>query len=154
MRRFWPPAGEDTSDRDVVRDDRGRAGGGRTILDALRAMILEARRAREFGFAQLELEQGRRRLLSSYEQAVAEKGKTDSANYAAEYIRNFLTDEPFPGIQTEYDMTHAMLPGDHAGGNRRGRAKTCWRKTTARSSSRRRTRPASSCPTRPRSVRR
>ncbi len=81
------------------------------ILDALRAMIVEARRARQFGFSEFELEQGRRRLLSFYETAVAEKGKTESASYADEYIRNFLTGEPFPGIQAEYDMTHAMLPG-------------------------------------------
>jgi zinc protease len=81
------------------------------ILDGLRAMIVEARRARQFGFSEFELEQGRRRILSFYETAVAEKGKTESASYADEYIRNFLTGEPFPGIQAEYDMTRAMLPG-------------------------------------------
>jgi zinc protease len=81
------------------------------IEPGLRAVILEARRAREFGFSPSEFEQTRRRVLAGYEQAVAEREKTDSGNYAAEYIRNFTTDEPFPGIQMEYDLTRALLPG-------------------------------------------
>ena len=81
------------------------------ILDGLRAVIVEARRARQYGFSDSELEQARRRIISFYETAVAERGKTESASYVDEYIRNFLTGEPFPGIQAEYDMTHAMLPG-------------------------------------------
>ena len=81
------------------------------IEQGLRAVILEARRAREFGFSPSEFEQVRRRVLAAYEQALAERDKTDSGNYAAEYIRNFTTDEPFPGIQTEYELTRALLPG-------------------------------------------
>ena len=81
------------------------------IEQGLHAVILEARRARELGFSPSEFEQVRRRVLAAYEQALAERDKTDSGNYAAEYIRNFTTDEPFPGIQTEYDLTRALLPG-------------------------------------------
>jgi zinc protease len=104
-------AGEDTITAKSSATTVGAQAEDGRILDALRAMIVEARRARQFGFSEFELEQGRRRLLSFYETAVAEKGKTESASYADEYIRNFLTGEPFPGIQAEYDMTHAMLPG-------------------------------------------
>ena len=50
-------------------------------------------------------------LLSFYEQAVAERDKTESGSYAAEYIRNFLNGEPIPGIQLEYTMTKGLLPG-------------------------------------------
>ena len=103
--------GEDTITAKSSATTLGAQAEDGRILDALRAMIVEARRARQFGFSEFELEQGRRRLLSFYETAVAEKGKTESASYADEYIRNFLTGEPFPGIQAEYDMTHAMLPG-------------------------------------------
>jgi zinc protease len=81
------------------------------IAEGLKAIILEARRAREFGFSAEELDRARRVLLSFYEQAVAERDKTESGSYAAEYIRNFLNGEPIPGIQLEYTMTKGLLPG-------------------------------------------
>ena len=81
------------------------------IEEGLNAIILEARRAREFGFSADELDRARRVLLSFYEQAVAERDKTESGSYAAEYIRNFLNGEPIPGIQLEYAMTKGLLPG-------------------------------------------
>jgi zinc protease len=81
------------------------------IEDGLKAIILDARRAREFGFGVDELDRARRMLLSFYEQAVAERDKTESGSYAAEYIRNFLNGEPIPGIQLEYTMTKGLLPG-------------------------------------------
>jgi zinc protease len=77
----------------------------------LTSVLLEARRAREFGFTPAELDQARRRVLAAYEQAAAERDKTDSDSYADEYVRNFLTGEPIPGIQTEYDLTKGLLPG-------------------------------------------
>src|SRR4029453_16595142 len=64
------------------------------IEDGLKAIILDARRAREFGFGVDELDRARRVLLSFYEQAVAERDKTESGSYAAEYIRNFLNGRP------------------------------------------------------------
>jgi zinc protease len=81
------------------------------IEGGLKAIMLEARRAREFGFGADELDRARRAFLSFYEQAVAERDKTDSGSYAAEYIRNFLNGEPIPGIQLEYAMTKGLLPG-------------------------------------------
>ncbi len=81
------------------------------IEPGLRAIILEARRAREFGFGAAELDRARRMVISYYEQAVAERDKTESGSYAAEYIRNFLNGEPIPGIQLEYTLTKGLLPG-------------------------------------------
>ena len=52
------------------------------IEQGLSAVILEARRAREFGFIAVEFERVRRRVLASYERAVAERDKTDSGSYA------------------------------------------------------------------------
>ena len=121
------------------------------IEQGLRAVILEARRAREFGFSPSEFEQVRRRVLAAYEQALAERDKTDSGNYAAEYIRNFTTDEPFPGIQTEYELTRALLPGitqDEVSEV----ARDLLAKTTARSWSRRRKKPPRRCRPRRRSA--
>ena len=77
----------------------------------LRALILEARRAHDLGFAASELDQTRRSILAAYQEALAEKGKSESGGYSDEYIRNFTTGEPFPGIKVEHDLTAAMLPG-------------------------------------------
>ena len=39
-----------------------------------------------------------------------EKDKTESANYVEEYIRNFLAQEPVPGIDNEYAYYKQLLP--------------------------------------------
>ena len=44
------------------------------------------------------------------ERAFNEKNKTESANYAEEYIRNFLTKEPIPGIANEEKYYKELLP--------------------------------------------
>jgi len=50
-------------------------------------------------------------MLRFIEQAYKERDKTESANYAAEYSRNFLTGEPIPGIEYEYEMYKRYIPG-------------------------------------------
>ena len=49
-------------------------------------------------------------MLNYMERAFNEKNKTESANYAEEYIRNFLTKEPIPGIANEYKYYKELLP--------------------------------------------
>ena len=48
--------------------------------------------------------------MRTTEQAHAEREKTDSARYAAEYIRNFLDQETIPGIDNELTYTRELLP--------------------------------------------
>jgi zinc protease len=50
-------------------------------------------------------------MLRGLERAQAERDKTDSARYAAEYLRNFLDQETIPGIDNELAYGQAMLPG-------------------------------------------
>ena len=78
---------------------------------ALEALITEATRAERHGFTASELEREKRNLLRVYDQALAEKDKDESAPLAAEYIRNFLTDESLPGIAWEHQMHVRFLPG-------------------------------------------
>lgn len=81
------------------------------IVKGLDALLVEARRAREFGFTEGELDRARRSVLASYERAFAEREKTESPGYAREYVGNFLDDEPMPGIAYEFELTKAQLPG-------------------------------------------
>ena len=76
----------------------------------LEALLVEARRMDQFGLLQTELDRAKADLLRAYEQANAEREKSPSGNYAAEYIRNFLEGEAIPGIEYEYAITQQLLP--------------------------------------------
>jgi zinc protease len=75
-----------------------------------RALLMEARRVSLHGFTRSELERQKESLLRGIQQAYEERGKTESALYAGEYVRNFLTGEPFPGIATEYALAGQLIP--------------------------------------------
>ncbi len=78
---------------------------------ALEAMLTEARRVAEFGFTKSELKRQKQAMLRSMQKAFAERDKNESRSYADEYKRNFLNDEPIPGIGYEYEMYKRFLPG-------------------------------------------
>ncbi len=77
----------------------------------LDALLVEAARVRKFGFTQTELEREKKDALRGMEQAFNEREKTESSNYAREYVSNYLQGEPIPGIVFEYEQYKALLPG-------------------------------------------
>jgi zinc protease len=83
-------------------------GGAPKAIDAL---VRENERARRYGFSQAELDRARKNMLRSFEQLYNEREKTDSGAYVAEYLRNFLQQEPIPGIAAEYRYASELLPG-------------------------------------------
>ena len=81
------------------------------ILRGLEAVLTEARRVRLHGFTQSELDREKTEALRGMERAYAERDKVRSRSFASEYIRHFLTGEPIPGIEYEYEMYREMAPG-------------------------------------------
>ncbi|HEB30604.1 MAG TPA: insulinase family protein [Spirochaetes bacterium] len=81
------------------------------IERGLLSILVETRRAIEFGFTASELEREKKNLLSWIEQAYKERENTPSHSHVREYIRNFLEDEPIPGIKKEYELFSAFVPG-------------------------------------------
>jgi zinc protease len=77
----------------------------------LDVILTEAERASRHGFTATEFEREKARLLRYYETAYAERAKSESANYADEYVRNFLEHESIPGIAYEYQLVKELLPG-------------------------------------------
>src|SRR5262249_53748322 len=77
--------------------------------DGLAVIELEARRAREFGFTASEFDLARRATLSFYQRAYDERDKTESAQFANEYVRNFLVGEPSPGIEYEFRLVRRLM---------------------------------------------
>ena len=67
-------------------------------------------RVKKYGFTQAELDAHKVDDAGFHGQAFKEKNKTESANYAEEYIRNFLTHEPIPGITKEDEYYKKLLP--------------------------------------------
>ncbi|MDH4091346.1 MAG: insulinase family protein [Cyclobacteriaceae bacterium] len=76
----------------------GKAG----VESAINALVQENERARKFGFTASELDRIKKMMLKNIERSYNEREKTESADLANEYIRNFLEKEPIPGIENEF----------------------------------------------------
>ncbi|MBE4947527.1 M16 family metallopeptidase [Chryseobacterium culicis] len=79
-------------------------------LSALKVLLEEVERAKRFGFTQSELDRAKSQVLSNLERSYNNKDKTESGMLVDEYVRNFLEQEPIPGIAWEYEDTKSFLP--------------------------------------------
>jgi zinc protease len=86
----------------VVREDGIERG-----LDAL---FTETSRVAQSGFTATELARVKQAIERGFERGVAEKDQQESGTLAAEFIRNFTTREPIPGIVYESDLNKRFLP--------------------------------------------
>ncbi len=81
------------------------------IEKGIATLVTEAERAVRFGFTEGEVQRQKSTILTSYENAYNERDKTNSASYASEYSRNFLQNEPIPGIEFEYEFVKEYIGG-------------------------------------------
>jgi zinc protease len=81
------------------------------IGESLDVLLTENERVKKFGFTTTEFDRHKMDLLRSYEKNFAEKDKRKSRSFAQEYISNFLSKEPVPGIEKEFEMAQALMPG-------------------------------------------
>ena len=84
----------------------GRGG----VLPAIDTLVQENERARKLGFSEAELDRAKKNVMRNLEREYAERDKTDSHRYAAEYIRNFLDQEPIPGVVHENAIVRELMP--------------------------------------------
>ena len=77
----------------------------------LEAFEVALERVKKYGFNQDELDRAKKDMMAQMEQMYNERDKTESGDYAEEYIRNFLEKEPIPGIANEYQYYKELLPG-------------------------------------------
>ena len=71
---------------------------------ALRALITENERMRRYGFLESEFERAKVNILRGYESAFNDREKQNNASYVNKYVGLFLSNEPAPGIEWEYDF--------------------------------------------------
>jgi len=93
---------------DVDQQEAGVQEGG--VLPGLDALLTEIERVHRFGFTAGELERTKKSLLRAYDRTWVQRENRSSGSYAAEYSRNFLEDEPIPGIAAEVEMAHRFVP--------------------------------------------
>lgn len=79
-------------------------------LNALKVLLEETERAKRFGFTQTELDRAKAQVMSNIERTYNNRDKTESDVLVDEYVRNFLEQEPMPGIAWEYEDTKKFLP--------------------------------------------
>ena len=80
------------------------------VTRGLTALLAETDRVARYGFTQTELDRQKSGSTQYLERAVVERDKSPSAPLADEYIRNFMNDEPIPGIVYEHALAQRFLP--------------------------------------------
>lgn len=81
------------------------------IERALQNLVNENERVRRYGFTESELSRAKAEMMSAMDKLYKERDKTESRNFAQEYVSNFLTGEPMPGISAEYKLYKEYLDG-------------------------------------------
>ena len=80
------------------------------IERGLDALFAETARVAQSGFTATELARLKQATERAFERSVAEKDNQESAELAAEFVRNFTTREPIPGIIYEAALNMRFLP--------------------------------------------
>lgn len=77
---------------------------------ALAAVIKENERLKRFGFTAGELDRAKMDLIRGLEKAFKEKDKRNNDLFVREYIAHFTSNEPVPGIESEFQFAQMIMP--------------------------------------------
>lgn len=77
---------------------------GNDIKPVLEAVYREVLRAQRGGFTATEYARARSEYLSQLESHYKNRNQRESGNFAREYVRHFIDNEPIPGIEYEYQI--------------------------------------------------
>lgn len=78
---------------------------------AFSAVVREALRAAKFGFTATEYERAKADYMSSLEKTYTNRNKRENETYGRLYAAHFLSNEPIPSIEDEYQMMQQIAPG-------------------------------------------
>ena len=79
-------------------------------IAAYKDLLTQLEKLRRYGFTNAELDRVKKETLSAYEKSYNERSTVRNIAYAQEYIRHYLSSEPIPGIEWEYQMVQQTLP--------------------------------------------
>jgi zinc protease len=81
------------------------------IERGLESLLIETDRASQHGFIASELEREKIEILRVMEQRYAERERTTSGSFAADYVSHFLYGGAILDMATEYELYRRLLPG-------------------------------------------
>lgn len=84
--------------------------GKEKVIEGLRSVLLETRRAQLHGFAQSELDRQKVEILKNAESAYRERDKTQSSTLASDYVYHYLEDNPIPDAEQYLQLCKDLLP--------------------------------------------
>ena len=79
-------------------------------LKATETAVQIVEQAKRFGFTKTELKRAKTNLLSQFNDAYKKREEVDNDSYAKEYRNHYLTEEPAPGIEYEFEYLKEILP--------------------------------------------
>jgi zinc protease len=85
--------------------------GTKQVKEAVDALVRESMKVKKFGFTAAELDRAKAAMISEYEGMYNEMDKTESGALVSELVRHFLSKEPVPGIEWEYNFSKKAIPG-------------------------------------------
>src|SRR5690554_1822694 len=80
------------------------------VEEGLQRLLLEVERAARFGFTETELEREKREMMRVMEQRYAERRRTTSGSFAADYVSYFLYGGRIMPPGGEYEIYERLIP--------------------------------------------
>ena len=77
---------------------------------ALKAALVEARRAADFGFTATEYQRSKQNTLSSLDKQYSNKDKRFNRSFVNQYVQHFLENEPIPSLDDYYQLMKQVVP--------------------------------------------
>lgn len=77
---------------------------------ALKAALVEARRAAEFGFTATEYQRYKQNFISLLDKQFSNKDKRYNNQFCKEYVNHYLDNEPIPSLDDYYQIMKQMVP--------------------------------------------
>ncbi len=77
---------------------------------ALKAVLVEARRAAQFGFTATEYQRYKSNFTSQLEKQYSNKDKRYNSQFVSQYVQHFLDNEPIPSIDMYYQLMKQLVP--------------------------------------------
>lgn len=87
----------------------GAIAGNDKVETALRTVLEENKRVLQHGFTKGELERAKKTYMKQLEKVYNERNKQESSKIAGQFQQHFLTGEPYPGIEWEYEFGKDVL---------------------------------------------
>jgi len=83
---------------------------GQSTEDALKAAIIEARRAVQYGFLSTEYQRFKDNYMSGLDKQLSNKDKQRNSFYVNQCVQNYLDGEAMPNIETLHQMMSQIVP--------------------------------------------